>query len=127
MRLGSSTVFLGSVDTSNNEVQFKIYATQQQYDDRDQLKVWSRTYRFLTSYGLLYQQISKELLEPSDVTNTVAIYGLHQHSSKEFLKPSAGFLAIYGLHQHNSEEFLRPPAGFKHNHNMHNTRSEPLE
>ena len=82
---------------------------------------------FLTSYGLLYQQITKELLEPSDVTNTVAIYGLHQHSSKEFLKPSAGFLAIYGLHQHNSEELLEPPEGFKHKDEMHNTRITPLK
>jgi len=28
-------------------------------NDRDQLKVWSTTYRVLTSYGLLYQQIDK--------------------------------------------------------------------
>ena len=68
-------VFPGSVDTSIYKVQFNNV----QYTDNnnvDQLKVWSRTYRFLK------KQINNKYSKMFQFYSQSAIYGLPQHNNE---------------------------------------------
>ena len=71
----ASTVFLGSVDTSIYKVQFNN-VQHADNNNKDQLKVWSWTYRFLM------KQINNEYSKMFQFDSQSAIYGLPQHNSE---------------------------------------------
>ena len=63
----SKLVFLESIDTLEFDNSLQKYTHNNRSNNLDHSKRNQGLWNVLTSYGLLYQQISKEFLRPSDL------------------------------------------------------------